>query len=96
MGSPDYLFLLAWINIHSRTLLKRVCIVGGVRIMLMTMYGLKIFSLYMKFNFPNKSSTSCNPKMFVFCSTQLRRIRIYILILTTSVASDPGIYINEI
>lgn len=49
--------------------------------MLMNMYGLKIFSLYKKFNFPNKSSTSCTLKMFVYFSVQIRRIRVYISIL---------------
>lgn len=57
--------------------------------MLMNMYGLKIFSLYMKFNFPNKSLTSCTLKMFVFFSIQMRRIRNYISTLS-STASAPG------
>lgn len=61
--------------------------------MLTNMYGLKIFSLYMKFNFPNKSLTSCTLKMFVSFSIQMRRIRIYISTLS-SIASDPGISIN--
>lgn len=34
--------------------------------MLMNMYGLKIFSVYKKFNFPNKRSTSHTLKMFAF------------------------------
>lgn len=62
--------------------------------MLMNMYGLKIFSLYKKFNFPNKSSTSCTLKMLVFFSIQTRRIRIYKSTLPP-LASDPGISINE-
>lgn len=61
--------------------------------MFTNMYGLKIFLLYMKFNFLNKSLILCILKMFVFFFIQMRRIRIYILILFL-IVFDFGIFIN--
>ena len=61
----------------------------------MNMYGLKIFSVYKKFKFPNKRSTSRTLRMFPFFSIHISRVRIYISTLP-SVASDPGISVNEV
>lgn len=61
----------------------------------MDVYGFKIFSLYMEFNFPNKGLTSRTLKTSVFFSVPIRRIRIYFPTVS-SVASDPGISIREV